>query len=525
MSTGGRTDERSDPDQVTAPATMAPVTMAPVTMAPVTMAPVTMAPDPPGLAPMTAAPDAPDAVDATGERAPTRGRRRRDNRRWWIWLEVVTLLGFGIRLATVLGRPNRRPGGDAYYFHNAANLLAEGHGFIDPWNYAHHPQHIVQIANWPPLFVVVLAASSVIGFKSFFAHRVWCCIIGAGAVTLCGMSGRAVAGRRAGLIAAFLVAVYPNIWMSDELALSETLTPVLVALVVLCAYRFWSRPGMRRMLLLGAVIGVAMLGRDELATLVPFIMLPLALITRVRWRTRVLLAACGVLATCVVVAPWVGYNMSRMQRPTFISSGLGITLASANCDVTWSGRFEGYWSLDCARHAHIDRQADGSVQAAEGQAYAVHYIAVHKDRFLRVELARLGRAFGAFHPLAQLDLDYFVETRPYHWALVGLCMYYTLIPLALGGTLVLRRRRVPSFPLWALGATVVVTVLLSFGNTRYRTPFEVTLALLAAVQLDAVWGALRRTGPPADVVCGPPRGRTGSPPDTPPHPELADARV
>ena len=217
--------------------------------------------------------------------------------------------------------------------------------------------------------------------------------------------------------------------------------------------------------------------------------------------------------------------MSRMQRPTFISSGLGITLASANCDVTWSGRFEGYWSLDCARHAHIDRQADGSVQAAEGQAYAVHYIAVHKDRFLRVELARLGRAFGAFHPLAQLDLDYFVETRPYHWALVGLCMYYALIPLALGGTLVLRRRRVPSFPLWALGATVVVTVLLSFGNTRYRTPFEVTLALLAAVQLDAVWGALRRTGPPADVVCGPPRGRTGSPPDTPPHPELADARV
>ena len=137
----------------------------------------------------------------------------------------------------------------------------------------------MQIANWPPLFVVVLAASSVIGFKSFFAHRVWCCIIGAGAVTLCGMSGRAVAGRRAGLIAAFLVAVYPNIWMSDELALSETLTPVLVALVVLCAYRFWSRPGMRRMLLLGAVIGVAMLGRDELATLVPFIMLPLALIT------------------------------------------------------------------------------------------------------------------------------------------------------------------------------------------------------------------------------------------------------
>ena len=93
--------------------------------------------------------------------------------------------------------------------------------------------------------------ASVVGFKSFFAHRVWCCVIGAAAVTVCGVTGREMAGRRAGLIAAFLVAVYPNIWMSDELGLSETLTPLLVALVLLCAYRFWRQPGLRRMLVLG----------------------------------------------------------------------------------------------------------------------------------------------------------------------------------------------------------------------------------------------------------------------------------
>jgi hypothetical protein len=119
-----------------------------------------------------------------------------------------------------------------------------------------------------------------------------------------------------------------------------------------------------------------------------------------------------------------------------------------------------------------------------------------------VELARVGRAFGAFHPLAQIDLDYYVETRPYHWALVGLGMYYVLFALALGGTVVLRRRRVPVFPLWALGLDVVATVLLSFGNTRYRTSFEVALVLLAAVQLDVFWGRLRRTGAPDDVVRG-----------------------
>ena len=55
------------------------------------------------------------------------------DRRFWIWLVAITLVGLGIRVATVLGRPNRKPGGDAYYFHNAANLLVAGHGFVDPW--------------------------------------------------------------------------------------------------------------------------------------------------------------------------------------------------------------------------------------------------------------------------------------------------------------------------------------------------------------------------------------------------------
>ena len=419
-----------------------------------------------------------------------------DARRWWAWLGVITLAGFGIRLGTVLGRPNRRPGGDAFYYHNAANLLVEGYGFIDPWLFARHPHEFVQSADWPPLFVFVLAMTSVVGLKSFFAHRVWCCVIGAAAITVCGVTGREMAGRRVGLIAAFLVAVYPNIWMSDELALSESLSPLLVALVLLCAYRFWKQPGTRRMLAFGAALGVAMLGRDEFALLVPLMLVPLALLARLRWRSRLALAGLGTLAALAVVAPWVGYNMSRFDKPTFISTGLGITLASANCNQTWSGPFEGYWSYQCSRRAPVDPHADESVQSAQAQAYALHYIRTHQDRFLRVEVARVGRAFGVFHPLEQVDLDFFVETRPYHWALVGLGMYYAFVALSIGGIVAMRRRRVPVLPLLAVGLDVVATVLVSFGQTRYRTPFEVSLVLLSAVALDRLWDRVRRPGPP-----------------------------
>jgi hypothetical protein len=85
-------------------------------------------------------------------------------------------------------------------------------------------------------------------------------------------------------------------------------------------------------------------------------------------------------------------------------------------------------------------------------------------------------------------------------------MYYALAGLAVGGAFVLRRRRVPVFPLVAVGLDVVATVLVSFGQTRYRTPVEVSLVLLAAVQLDWLWSKLRPAAAPADLVHGWSRG-------------------
>jgi asparagine N-glycosylation enzyme membrane subunit Stt3 len=113
-------------------------------------------------------------------------------------------------------------GGDAYYYYNAAKLLVSGHGFINPYLYIPHgAHHVVQSADFPPLFIFALAIPSAVGLKSFLVARVWCCVLGAAAIGVCGYTGREIGGQRVGLIAAFLLAVYPNIWMTDELALSD----------------------------------------------------------------------------------------------------------------------------------------------------------------------------------------------------------------------------------------------------------------------------------------------------------------
>ncbi len=297
------------------------------------------------------------------------------------------------------------------FYHNAANLLVGGKGFIDPLLYygylGQEPHRIVQSASFPPGFVFVLAAASLVGFKSFFAHRIWCCLIGAAAIAICGLVGREIAGRRVGLIAACLVAIYPNIWMSDELGLSETLTPLLVAAVLLAAYRFWKDPGWRTVAWFGASIGVAAMARDELSLLGLFALVPMVLWTRVEWRRRSVYVAVGTLSALVVIAPWVGYNMSRFQKPVFISTGLGVTLASANCSETYRGAFEGYWSWECALRAPSNPKGDESVQGSLAQHYAMQIIQANSNRIIPVELAVSAGLSASSVPFSRS-----VSTRP-----------------------------------------------------------------------------------------------------------------
>jgi 4-amino-4-deoxy-L-arabinose transferase-like glycosyltransferase len=423
------------------------------------------------------------------------GEPVRAGRRFWPWLVVWTLVGLGIRLATVYGRPHRTPGGDPGYAHGVADLIVAGKGFINPLAYNFHNQHhVLQTAGWPPLWTMLLTVPIFFGFHSFFAARIWSCIIGAVAVTVCGLAGREVAGRRVGLITALIIAVYPNIWMNVELASSETLSPLLVGLILWTAYRFWHRSSWGNMVALGVSIGLGALGRDELALLWLFILVPLVLSIRSStWRRRFGLLLAGAAASAFIVFPWVGYNMSRFDQVVTISDGLGPTLLSSNCGVTYSGPFEGYWSWQCVEHVKDNPKVDESVNFAHDQKLGISYIKAHKSELPRVTLARVGRGFGFYHPLQQVQLDSVVETRPYHWGLVGLGMYYALLALSIGGTVVLKRRKILVYPLLAVGLDVLFVFVLSFGQTRYRVTFEVSLAILASVQLEWLWSTLSRT--------------------------------
>ena len=175
---------------------------------------------------------------------------------WATGLALIALLGLAVRLVYILGfRYPMVAGGHAFYYQAGANLLVEGHGFIQPTDY--FQEHwTVQAAEHPPPYILYLAIPSIVGPKSVLAHQLATCLLGVATVVLMGYAGRRIVGPKTGLAAAFLAAVYPNFWANDGLVLSETLAQLTIVIVILLAYRFWERRDRASALWLGVGLGL-----------------------------------------------------------------------------------------------------------------------------------------------------------------------------------------------------------------------------------------------------------------------------
>lgn len=465
---------------------------------------------------MTVSPTSADRLATTGDR-----------RRFGWALGAITFAGLALRVGySIAARGRRAPWGDAYTYHYGANALADGLGYIDPLTY--NLSGIVRPSAYhPPLYTTYLAAWSVLGASSPLWHRVASSVLGAATVAACGILGRRVAGRSAGLLAAGLAAVYPNLWLNDAALLSESAAALVVVVALIACDQARRDARWWRAAIAGAALAAVALARAELALAILLIGVPAVWGARSRRTVRVA-ALLGTAA--IVLAPWVGANLVRFDEPTTLSTGLGPTLSGGACDETFSGRLLGYWAncpqgiayqaavppvppavtqrfVQLARSgrgaearallcryicAALRAEPDESVQDAQARRAALDYIKGRKARFAFVVVpARVGRVWNVFRPLQNARLDDQVEGRgkwPSYLALAG---YWILMPFAVVGLVVLRRRREPVSPYLVLAAVVTVGAAVSFGIQRYRIPVDAVLPVLAATGASALAGAWR----------------------------------
>ena len=395
-------------------------------------------------------------------------------------LGLIALVALALRSAYAVWNRAFLVQGDAMTFHQVAQHLADGSGFIQPFTVPVQPT-----AEHPPLWEVVLAAADLLGANGYLSHRLLGALIGTVTVVLVGFLARAAAGPRAGLIAAAIAAVYPILVTADGSLMSETLYGALVAGALLAAVRLRRAPAAGAAAGFGALVGLAALTRGEGLGLIVLLGVPLALRAPGSWRRRAGLLAVVAGTFLVVLAPWTIRNLETFRDPVPISTNAAGLWVGANCPPVYYGPLIGSWRFQC----YLPRRAgeDESQYFARNRTAGIHYMRRHAGRLPVVMVNRLARLFDVAHVDQSLYLNA-AEGRPagpMRWAIRSA---WIVMLLALAGAVILWRRR--SDMLWILLAPVVLvvlTALATYGTTRFRHGAEPSFVVLAGVALDAAW--------------------------------------
>jgi 4-amino-4-deoxy-L-arabinose transferase-like glycosyltransferase len=294
--------------------------------------------------------------------------------------------------------------------------------------------------------------------------------------------------------------VYPNLWVNDGLIMSETITSLAVVVAMLFALRLLRRPSWWTALAAGVFAGLATLGRAELVLFVPLLVIPAAYFAG---RGRALrLAIVGCAGALLVVGPWVGYNLSRFDKPTFVSTNDGIALAGSNCEPAYFGDSIG---LTILRPPCLDEPAPPGDESDVARVYrtkAFDWIKTHKKWLPVVAAARVGRTWSVFRPMDMLTFNE-GEGRERWVTALGMYIYWPLLALAIAGIFVLRRRA--GRTLWVLVVPAIASTagaIVTYGQTRFRAASEPSVVVLASVAIVVIVHLLRAGPGSAPIEAG-----------------------
>jgi hypothetical protein len=399
------------------------------------------------------------------------------------WLGVLSAVGLGavVRFMYLFYGAPAWVLGDGLDYHSTALRLADGFGYTSGFfnvgaEYAHHP----------PAWLTLLAGVSELGARSMWAHQVTGIVLGLGVILVAGLVGRRYAGRRVGVVTAFLAAVYPGFWVLEAQILSEPLGLLVLGLFMLVAADLWERPTLWRAVLAGALVGVLALVRGEELGLLLIAVAPILLLNRrIAVRDRVVRAAASALAAAVLIAPWTIHNLGRFEEPVVLSTNGGSTLLAGNCPPeTYEGEYMGSFVITCnIQRAMQNPGLDASQADGDARRVALDNMRDNLAHLPATVAARFGRVFGVFRPAQTVNIDagWFGGATWPVWAWVT--SFWLLVPLAVYGSLVLRRSRRFQWPLVAPAVIVATVVAVTFGDPRYHTMADLGVIVLSAVAL------------------------------------------
>ncbi len=377
---------------------------------------------------------------------------------------------------------------DERHYHELASSLVAGRGFA----WADGTPTSIR----PPLYPAFVAAVWVaVGQPSLLAVRAAQALLSLAVVALTWLLARRVAGDRAALASAAIVAFYPPFLFSTATLLSEPLFMAL-ALGALLASLDALDGRWPAAVAAGALCGLASLTRSILW---PFPLAVAGLLVvggQGRLPRRLALAVLLVAAHAAVLAPWAARNTALQGTPTIVDTMGGLNLWMANSDATpadrmWDAVHQGGPEAFAAafQTAHGGAGATEGQKDKWGQREAFAYMAAHPGLTLARAVRKVADLWGLDREVvAGIQRGYYrvPAAAAAALAVASVAAYPALALLAVVGMARVRGDRWQAHAL-LLGLVAFTCLMhaLVFGHPRYRLPLVPILAVYAGSCLAA----------------------------------------
>jgi 4-amino-4-deoxy-L-arabinose transferase-like glycosyltransferase len=404
-------------------------------------------------------------------------------------LAGLVALALVVRLAVIFATPHFVPVTDAAEYDRDAVTLVNAGSFAE----SDATFHGGPTAYHPPLFPVALAGVyKLVGTGSehtrWDAGRVLEAVLGAIAVLLTGLIATRLWGARVGLVAAGIAAVDPPLILVGSSLLSESLFIPLVLAAVWAALNYRDTERLRWAAIAGALTGLCALTRGNGV----FLIIPIALLLwtgRPRFTRPALAApALALAAGILMLVPWTIRNLHVFHSLVPITTETGYALEGTyNSAVQNDKRFPALWAAPILQVGQIDRShpaADEAQISGHLRSMAWRYIRHHPFSVARTVYWNTLRMLDVSPGLERYLAPY--EGYPRWLAALAAYAFWPLLALAVLGFFGVRAARRAPWALWTCPFLVYLTAAVFEGTTRYRSPADPFLIMLAALGALAV---------------------------------------
>ncbi|MHB8692687.1 MAG: ArnT family glycosyltransferase [Solirubrobacteraceae bacterium] len=412
---------------------------------------------------------------------------------------IVCALALVVRVAVVLATPHFHPVTDsAEYDRNAVALVDNGSFGVSVATFHGGPT-----AYHPPLFSIALAgvyelSGTADARRRWEAGRLFEAALGAVAVVIVYELALMLFGPLVAVVAGTLAAVYPPLVLVGSSLMSESVFIPLALGAVLAALKAREDPGgWKWQVGAGVLGGLAALTRESGVVLLVGLCW-LAWSGRPWFSRRALRTPASLLAVAILVlTPWGVRNASTFGQFEPLTTGTGYALAGAyDHEAQTSKRFPAMWQApftDVAAALRANPHANEAQISSALITMSLHYVEHHPGSLVKT-------AFWSTKRLLNLTGTGFekwfarYEGYPDWLAVISVYVFWLVAPLAVGALAWRAARRVARrapLAFWACPALMFLASVPFAGSTRYRSPADPFMLLLAAVLIGAVWERVR----------------------------------